>query len=301
MVDTLKMFKEINKLIDNHLIDSSLDNFSVIIGSNPSKGARSPILWNKVYKEEKKNVAMLPLDVNSDGLLELILLLQEHRNCLGGAIAVPHKEAMFKILQDECAPEIKEIGAINCFFRNTKTSLKHFSGTNTDGEASLDPIQKLINEENKFNIALIGFGGTGKAIAAFLIKHLKRSHDLKIFNRTKIKRPKTKFNVSFLDLKVIRNYIDSFDLIINATTLGTKYSPTESPIPPGLFGKIKKDAIIYDINYDPPKTKFIKLAEEKNLRAINGLRMNLIQAVLAYRYTNETSLTQNKIYEIMNS
>ena len=55
MVDTLKMFKEINKLIDNHLIDSSLDNFSVIIGSNPSKGARSPILWNKVYKEEKVN------------------------------------------------------------------------------------------------------------------------------------------------------------------------------------------------------------------------------------------------------
>ena len=104
MVDTLKMFKEINKLIDNHLIDSSLDNFSVIIGSNPSKGARSPILWNKVYKEEKKNVAMLPLDVNSDGLLDLILLLQEHRNCLGGAIAVPHKEAMFKILQDKCAP-----------------------------------------------------------------------------------------------------------------------------------------------------------------------------------------------------
>ena len=51
MVDKLKMFKEINKLIDNHLIDSSLDNFSVIIGSSPSKGARSPILWNKVYKE----------------------------------------------------------------------------------------------------------------------------------------------------------------------------------------------------------------------------------------------------------
>ena len=47
------MFRELNTLINNELPEQDLDNFSVIIGSNPSQGARSPILWNKVYKEEK--------------------------------------------------------------------------------------------------------------------------------------------------------------------------------------------------------------------------------------------------------
>ena len=70
---------------------------------------------------------MLPLDVKSERLEELISCLQENHKCLGGAIAVPHKEAMFDLLQNKCAPEIKEIGAINCFFfRHRKINLKVF-------------------------------------------------------------------------------------------------------------------------------------------------------------------------------
>ena len=77
------MFSEINRIIDNHLTQNSLDKFSVIIGYNPSKGARSPLLWNKVYKAEKKNMAMLPLDVSSERLSELIYCLKENNKCLG--------------------------------------------------------------------------------------------------------------------------------------------------------------------------------------------------------------------------
>ena len=180
------MFSDINKIIDNQLSQNSLDKFSVIIGNNPSKGARSPLLWNKVYKAEKKNIAMLPLDVRSERLGELISCLKENDKCLGGAIAVPHKEAMFDILQNKCAPEIKEIGAINCFFRDTKNQSKCFSGTNTDGEGSLDPIFKLMEEQKNLNICLLGYGGAGKAIAAFLVKNMRSSQELKIFNRTEI-------------------------------------------------------------------------------------------------------------------
>ena len=48
------MLKEINKIIENDVIEDDLEYFSVIIGENPSKGARSPTLWNKVYNAEKK-------------------------------------------------------------------------------------------------------------------------------------------------------------------------------------------------------------------------------------------------------
>ena len=67
------MFKEINKIIDNQIIEEELEYFSVIIGSNPSKGARSPLLWNKVYKTENKRIKMLPLDVSKERLEDLFL------------------------------------------------------------------------------------------------------------------------------------------------------------------------------------------------------------------------------------
>ena len=57
--------------------------------------------------------------------------------------------------------------------------------------------------------------------------------------------------------------------------------------------------VVYDIVYDPIKTVLIKNSEEIGLRTINGLRMNLIQAVLAYSYTNPTNLTKEEIYNIM--
>ena len=48
------MFRELNKLINNELPEQDLDNFSVIIGSNPSKGARSPNFGIKFIKQKKK-------------------------------------------------------------------------------------------------------------------------------------------------------------------------------------------------------------------------------------------------------
>ena len=75
----LELFRELNTLINNEIPEQDLDNFSVIIGSNPSQGARSPLLWNKVYKEEKNNTLMLPLDISDDRLPDLITFLQENK------------------------------------------------------------------------------------------------------------------------------------------------------------------------------------------------------------------------------
>ena len=63
----------------------------------------------------------------------------------------------------------------------------------------------------------------------------------------------------------------------------------------------KAGCVIYDIIYDPLKTKLVLASEDRGLKTINGLRMNLIQAVLAYKYTNPTNLSIEQIFEKMNS
>ena len=43
----------IENLIENKIRIPQNKKFCAIIGSNPSKGARSPLLWNRTFKQMK--------------------------------------------------------------------------------------------------------------------------------------------------------------------------------------------------------------------------------------------------------
>ena len=101
-------------------------------------------------------------------------------------------------------------------------------------------------------------------------------------------------------LNDLENFIPHCDLLINATSVGHIESNDATLIPKKLLSKAKNTMIVYDIIYDPLKTTLLRNSEERGLQTINGLRMNLIQAVLAYSYTNQTVLTKEEIYKIMN-
>ena len=60
------MFKDLNPIIENEISESNLDFYTVIIGTKPSQGARSPKLWNRIYDYEEKRARMVPLDVREE-------------------------------------------------------------------------------------------------------------------------------------------------------------------------------------------------------------------------------------------
>ena len=295
------MFKALNAIIENEINESNLDFYTVIIGTKPSQGARSPKLWNSVYEYEQKRIRMVPLDVKSDKLEMVFNYLKEDKLCLGGAVAVPYKEKIFNLIKNNINEEIKAIGAVNCFHRIASgPSINDFTGTNTDGEAALESIRKHLIESKNLTIGLLGFGGAGKAILAFLLRDFKTKHKVYMFNRgpVSIKTDKKNGLYSF-PLNKLDTFLPYFDLLINSTSIGHIESVNVTPVPAELLAIAKKTMVVYDIVYDPIKTVLIKNSEELGLRTINGLRMNLIQAVLAYSYTNPTSLTKEEIYNIM--
>ena len=104
---------------------------------------------------------------------------------------------------------------------------------------------------------------------------------------------------SYITLNDLDNFLPNFDLLINATSVGHIENKDITLIPLKLLLKAKNTMVVYDIIYDPLKTTLLKNSEEIGLRTINGLRMNLIQAVLAYSYTNQTVLAKEEIYKIM--
>ena len=295
------MFKALNAIIENEINESNLDFYTVIIGTKPSQGARSPKLWNRAYEYEQKRIRMVPLDVREDKLEQVFNYLKEDKQCLGGAVAVPYKEKIFNLIKENVEEEIRAIGAVNCFHRPTNGSLiNEFTGTNTDGEAALEPIRQQLIESNNLTIGLLGFGGAGKAILAFLLRDFEERHKVCLFNRNLIHTKDAKKNELYsYTLNDLDTFLPHIDLLINATSVGHVERIHETPVPVKFLAKAKKNLVVYDIIYDPIKTTLLKDSEEKGLKTINGLRMNLIQAVLAYSYTNPTSLAKEEIYKIM--
>ena len=291
---------KINSLITNRISLKNLKAFSFIIGLNPSKGARSPILWNKVYEAQGKRVRMLPLDVEETNLEELIMVLQKEPSCFGGAVAVPYKEKIFTTLSDNCTETIRQIGAINCILRRNPND-KVFSCTNTDGEGALEPIAKKLDGETELKIALIGYGGAGKSIFAFLQQYSNR-HQIFLFNRT---LPERKFldnlKINTIELEKLPSNIEKLDILINATSVGSQSNLGERLIEREHLCKLKSSALVYDIIYDPPETTLLKDAKELGLDTMNGLDMNLLQAVLAFKHVNHTTLSLNEVKTIMRS
>jgi shikimate dehydrogenase len=280
-------------LIENQIDTSHLDQYAAIIGECPSKGARSPKLWNAVFESEKRNCKMLPLDVKKENIINLLNDLNNDKEFIGGAIAVPYKEVVAKWLGDNITPEAKKIGAVNCLYRNSEGVLH---GTNTDGEASLVTFKdKFGSLENK-SVMVLGVGGAGKAVASYFSSNSKstiiisRSEEGKYFSR--------KINAKWAKWEQIDDFISAVDVVVNCTSVGFSDQQIDSPLSNIQVGKIKKGAIVFDIIYQPLNTKLLQYAKDVGISAINGLKMNLEQAVLAYAYCN-SGILLTKIRKIM--
>ena len=93
--------------------------YAAIIGLNPSKGARSPKLWNKAFSLLNQKAEMICIDIESEEEVErTIKNLEEDSSFVGGCIAFPYKETIFKILDFEMIDKVSQpIGAVNCLVK----------------------------------------------------------------------------------------------------------------------------------------------------------------------------------------
>jgi shikimate dehydrogenase len=273
--------QKFKNFIQNDIEISQDEKFTAIIGSNPSKGARSPILWNRAFKNLNLNVKMFPFDVKIENLANLLLSLQENQNFLGGAIAAPYKEYIFEFLSDNFDREVSLIKSVNSLSRDQKNN---FFGHNTDGKASVDVFKKEFGSIKAKKVLIMGYGGVGKSVASYFSSEIGKDGQLTIITSKDLK----KFNSS-LSLNIIfKNWIDletvikEVDIIINCTTLGWDKYIDISPLEENSFKYLNKETIVYDVIYQPIETRFLKYAKKYELRYMNGEKMNFLQAVLGF-------------------
>ncbi len=320
----------LKKLIKNKINLKTKQKFVGIIGSNPSKGARSPFLWNKAFSKLKIKMKMYPLDVKDKNLKSVIKTLKEDSYFCASAVTIPYKEKVIKYLNvlDKAAAEI---GSVNLIVRQNKK----LKGYNTDSLGCRNTLDK-INKKIK-NILIIGCGGAGKA-CIISTKNKFTKAKIFIFNRNllKLKKFNKRIRENKKNIKIVKSRLElkklkRLDLIINTTSMGFEedlksinsnlkyFSPisyeqiqtNKLKTVKELNGTMLKNimqtidflrknskALIFDIIYKPSQTLLMYIAEKLGLKSVNGLEMNFMQAVEAFKIVNK-NIKLNKIIKAM--
>ncbi|MEM3062794.1 MAG: shikimate dehydrogenase [Nitrososphaerota archaeon] len=267
----------------------SLKNFEInaetklvcLIG-DPVGKSFSPKIHNAWFNYFKLNYVYLAFKIPSFKLKEAINGLRI-LNVIGFNVTIPHKISIINFL-DGIDSQAKNIGAVNTVLnKNDK-----FIGFNTDIDGVFYAFDKANVSINGSTCLIIGAGGAAKACAhAFSIRKCKK---IIILNRSLekaislSKEIKEKYNIESLYEELNKENIKKFsnisDIIVNATPIGSYYASNESIFPKEL---LREDLVIFDVVYNPIKTKLIEDAIDKGAKIVYGMDMLIGQAAKAFK------------------
>jgi shikimate dehydrogenase len=255
----------------------SAKHITGIIGY-PLSHTLSPVMHNAVFKKynmdwEYRVYETKPEDVGA------MLGNMRKQGIRGINVTIPYKQVVMQYL-DKTDKAAAAIGAVNTVV-NKKGRL---TGYNTDYIGFGETLKKnKIGLKGK-TVIMLGAGGAAHALA-YMINMQKPARfyiyniDLPMIHRLVKKLKLKKVITGDISNSEEKNRIfASADLIINATSVGQHDRNV-----PYKLDRLKKGAVVYDIIYNPAMTEFLKLAQKKGAKVINGLDMLIYQGMHSFK------------------
>lgn len=246
----------------------------------PIAHSLSPVIHNYAFRLYGIDAVYVAFEVRPE-MLEVAVNGIRALGIKGLTVTIPHKERIVAYL-DYIDDVAKGIGAVN----TVKNEDGRLLGYNTDVWGFLEPLKPYTSKLKGGSVLLIGAGGAARAIV-YALKSLGVTR-VYIANRTADRGLlMEKYALSLgLDAKYIgfdEIYMNelsrSVDLIVNATPLGMHGVGGRVPIGSDY---INKDAIVYDIVYNPLETPLLMEAKKAGAITIPGIEMLVFQAILAF-------------------
>jgi shikimate dehydrogenase len=234
----------------------------------------SPAIHDASFSHLGLDWVYLPFEVKPKYLKEAIFGLRP-LGIAGVNITIPHKMQALTYM-DEVSSEAELIGAIN----TVVVKEEGLFGDNTDGKGFIRSIKETGFSVEGKKIALIGAGGAGRAVGVSLAR--EGAVAIYISDADKERRDsligyiKDRFDI--LVSEATPNLLKDTDLLVNATPCGMKEN---DPLPIDA-GFIHSNLLVYDLIYNPEKTRLLEEAEKKGAKTISGLAMLVYQAGLSF-------------------
>ncbi|MBN8878249.1 MAG: shikimate dehydrogenase [Sphingobacteriales bacterium] len=200
---------------------------------------------------------------------ELPQLLEKHPELCGLNVTIPYKEQVLSYLHSK-NELVKAIRACNCIdIRDGK-----LKGYNTDVIGFERSLLEQWQPHHK-KALILGTGGVSKAVQYIMQK-------MGLAYRYVSRKPGV-HNYSYEQLTPA--IMQEYTLIVNTTPLGMYPNVTEAP--PIPYEALTPRHYLFDMVYNPEKTLFLKMGEEKGAAIKNGADMLKIQADESWEIWNK--------------
>lgn len=204
---------------------------------------------------------------------ELPKLLFDDNDICGLNVTIPHKSEVMKYV-DSVDPAAVEIGAVNVLKIARNNGRLFIQGFNSDIAGILGSLSPIPKEQLQ-NALILGTGGASKAVA-YALKKLGIN-----FNVVSRKREYGILEYGDIDGTVL----GQTRLIVNTTPLGM--FPNVDSRPEIDYSQLDNRHTLFDVVYNPEKTLFLKIGEERGCRIITGMKMFKLQAERSWSIWNE--------------
>lgn len=244
---------------------------------DPVDHSISPIIQNAAFRRTGLDAIYVTFQVKKRDLNAAVIggLALDIR---GFNVTIPHKIRITRYL-DTLDQEASNIGSVNTVV-NHKGSLKGF---NTDSVGALKTVK---NERLRgASVLLLGAGGAARAIGHAFAPEVKQ---MRIVNRTisnareleraLLRKYQCKVFSSSLSKRKMKEFVESADLIVNASSMGMKGKHD----PPIRRGWLHPSHTVFDIVYDPPLTTLLRNARSAGAQRVDGLEMLLNQGAASF-------------------
>ncbi len=271
----------INQTVSRPEIKDNRENKFGLIGY-PLGHSLSKVIHEAGFKSLGINATYDILETPPDNLVDRIKWLKGN-GYKGFNVTIPLKLPI-SLFVNEVDNYADLARAVNTVYVEADKSLKAY---NTDVIGFRRAIPKDIDLRGK-KVAILGTGGAAHAACialtecgvqeiAFFTRNIPNSIDLMNYVRRKF--PSINFNV--YQIENIRN-LGEYSMLVNTTPIGMLGKAGDMmPVETYALESLNRDAVVYDVIYNPKKTVLIRAAEKLNLRTITGLDMFIYQAVAA--------------------
>jgi shikimate dehydrogenase len=264
---------------------------------NPIEHSISPQIHNTLGSLLKNDMAYTAFKVEKNCLKEAVDGLKA-LNVKGFNVTIPFKKDIMKLTDENCKEAVM-VGAVN----TVKNHCGRLYGYNTDGEGfSRSFMEETGDVLKRKKIFIFGAGGAARSIAIKAAQD--KAQEVYLHNRTKEKADdiaacinhNTSSKAFVCCYGQAKKEFEKCDIIVNTTSLGMHPDVESLPLVNDMDFKPGQTA--YDIIYNPPMTRFLKMAQSRGCKAINGFGMLLYQAVYAYEIWNDIKVSDNIIKKL---
>ena len=256
---------------------------STITGSFATPCAENPTvaMVEAAYAHHGIDARYLNCDVQPEALGDAVRGARA-MGWVGFNCSLPHKVAVIEHL-DGLGESAAIIGAVNCAVRQPDG---RFLGENTDGKGFLASLLTVADPKGA-HVVVLGAGGAARAVAVEVA--LAGAERVTVVNRGRergaglaaLVAERTPARSQAVVWDGTYRVPDDAAIVVNATSIGL--FPDESR-PDVDLASLRPGLVVADVIPNPPRTAFVREAEQRGCTVLDGMGMLVNQGVISIKH-----------------